>query len=755
MAHVRTKNEGNMIKTYSFKVRETNFTKDVLIEYNEYYNRLSDWVCSNLTKLTIGELAELVPEEKRNTSYYLAATDEKWVNEPMYKLFTDEYTKKSSFTDPLVANSNNCDNLILTVSAVLNPEGYECNALCLSKTTYRTFGYAKQVISNMKTKISTLKPSIKQKVVNETSSYNEKTEQVLYEMYNNGIADVTAFNDRIKYLKSKETPNEKLISRMIILRDFFKENHKDIMDKQRIMAVEQLVSFGGCKRNTNVASMTLRSQRISVKRKDGCQGYVVAIPVGTKNSIVFDLYGRRDVIKDGVELVDVCGKHADTITIKSVNGELFLDMPVAINFEKKSGKCTKTVGIDVNTKHMLIQTSVKDNGKFDYYVNLYKIFAEDEELNKILGDDEVMVNIKKNAENISFLPLEMDLLYSRILDGPQKYKLAEDRITELLKQWGIKFDAGCMAQERIYVQCVRKLRGNLKRLLYLQNKYYEAQQEYDKNMDFKDESTESKETMDKRRWESPFRNTEEGTKLYDEINTYQNRIIGIRNSIIDYAYLVLESNGYDNLSLEHLTSSQFKVSKTFPTTNSLLKYHKLQGKTKTEAEKCDAYTSHKSKYKLSLKDGVIDSIDYSAEGLKQIKKDRSRNVIIKAIHFADVKDRFVLSSNNGKASVTFVPSYHTSQIDSRDHKMFVTSKGKIVDKRKVRQIQETHVNGLNSDFNAARNIQYISENEEWRNALCKPTENQYNQPLYTPVVKSQNGMFKAIKKLGATKIWQG
>lgn len=755
MAHVRTKNEGNMIKTYSFKVRETNLKKDVMVEYNEYYNRLSDWICDNLTKMTIGELAELVPEKKRNTSYYLAAIDEKWINEPMYKLFTDEYTKKSSFTDPLLANSNNCDNLILTATDVLNPEGYEGNLLSLCKSTYRTFGYAKQIISNMKTKIGTLKPNVKRRVLGENPTYDEKMIQVLYEMYNNGIADVTGFNDRIKYLKSKETPNEKLISRMKMLRDFFKENRNDIMDKCRIMAVEQLVSFGGCKRNINGASMTLSSQRISVKRKDGCQGYVVAIPVGTKNSIVFDLYGRRDVIKDGVELVDVCGKHTDIITIKSVNGELFLDMPVAINFEKKSGKCTKTVGIDVNTKHMLIQTSVKDNGKFDYYVNLYKIFAEDEELNKILGDDEVMVNIKENAENLSFLPLEMDLLYSRILDGPQKYKLAEDRITELLKQWGINFDAGCMSQERIYVQCVRKLRGNLKRLLYLQNKYYEAQQEYDKKMGFGDKSTDSKETMDKRRWESPFRNTEEGAKLYDEINTYQNRIIGIRNSIIDYAYLVLEYNGYDNLSLEYLTSSQFKVNKTFPTTNSLLKYHKLQGKTKTEAEKCDAYISHKSKYKLSLKDGVIDSIDYSAEGLKQIKKDRSRNIIIKAIHFADVKDRFVLSSNNGKASVTFVPSYHTSQIDSSDHKMFVTSKGKIVDKRKVRQIQETHVNGLNSDFNAAKNIQYISENEEWRNALCKPTENQYNQPLYTTVVKSQNGMFKAIKKLGATKIWQG
>ena len=743
-----------MTKTYSFKVRETNLKKDVMVEYNEYYNRLSDWVCSNLTKLTIGELAELVPEKKHNTSYYLAATDEKWINEPMYKLFTDEYTKKSNFTDPLVANSNNCDNLILTATDVLNPEGYEGNLLSLCKTTYRTFGYAKQVISNMKTKIGTLKPNVKQKVLGENPTYDEKMVQVLYEMYNNDASDLKSFEDKIKYLKSKENPNEKLISRMETLRDFFKENRNDIMDKCRTMAVEQLVSFGGCKRDADISSMTLSSQCISVKRKGGCQGYVVAIPVGAKNSIVFDLYGRRDVIRDGVELVDVCSKHGKTVTIKSVNGELFLDMPVAVNFEKKSGKCTKTVGIDVNTKHMLIQTSVKDNGKFDYYVNLYRIFAQDEELNKILGDDEVMANIKKNAENVSFLPLEMELLYSRILDGPQKYKLAEDRITELLKQWGINFDAGCMPQERIYVQCVRKLRGNLKRLLYLQNKYYEVQQEYDKKMGFDDKSTDSKETMDKRRWESPFRNTEEGAKLYDEINTYQKRIIGIRNSIIDYAYLVLEYNGYDNLSLEYLTSSQFKVSKTFPSTNSLLKYHKLQGKTKTEAEKCDAYASHKSKYKLSLKDGVIDSIDYSAEGLKHIKKDRSRNIIIKAIHFADVKDRFVLSSNNGNASVTFVPSYHTSQIDSTDHKMFVTSKGKIVDKRKVRQIQERHINGLNSDFNAARNIQYISENEEWRNALCKPTENMYNEPIYVPLVKSQNGMFKAIKKLGATKIWQ-
>ena len=83
----------------------------------------------------------------------------------------------------------------------------------------------------MKTKIGALKPNVKRRVLGENPTYDEKMIQVLYEMYNNGIANVTAFNDRIKYLKSKETPNEKLISRMKILRDFFKENRNDIMEK--------------------------------------------------------------------------------------------------------------------------------------------------------------------------------------------------------------------------------------------------------------------------------------------------------------------------------------------------------------------------------------------------------------------------------------------------------------------------------------------------------------------------------------------
>ena len=102
------------------------------------------------------------------------------------------------------------------------------------------------------------------------------------------------------------------------------------------------------------------------------------------------------------------------------------------------------------------------------------------------------------------------------------------------------------------------------------------QSEYDIEMGFVDDSTESKESMDKRRFENPFRNTLVANELLAKMNNVQQDINGCLKNIINYVYKVFEQNGYDTTGLENLENSNFEKRTELPRIKSLLGYHKLK-----------------------------------------------------------------------------------------------------------------------------------------------------------------------------------
>lgn len=84
MAH--KKNVGaEIVKTYSFKVKNTNgITMEKLMnaidEFQSYYNLCSDWICKNLTTMTIGDLDQYIPEKAKGNTYATVLLDEAWKN---------------------------------------------------------------------------------------------------------------------------------------------------------------------------------------------------------------------------------------------------------------------------------------------------------------------------------------------------------------------------------------------------------------------------------------------------------------------------------------------------------------------------------------------------------------------------------------------------------------------------------------------------------------------------------------------------
>ena len=183
--------------------------------------------------------------------------------------------------------------------------------------------------------------------------------------------------------------------------------------------------------------------------------------------------------------------------------------------------------------------------------------------------------------------------------------------------------------------------------------------------------------------------------------------------------------------------------------------------TEEEMEKKDIYSViKKGYYDIIFDNDVVTDAKLSTKGELSKFKDDFFNLMIKSIHFADIKDYFITLSNNGTAGVSLVPSYFTSQMDSIDHKIYFvqdnkSGKLKLANKHKVRSSQEKHINGLNADYNAARNIAYIMENNECRNMFMKQSRTDkslYNKPSYETFIKTQGSAVAKLKKEGFVKI---
>lgn len=737
-------------KTFIFKVKNLNeciINEDVINEYKNHYNKLSNFINEHLTSLTIGEIAQTVYKGEDSPLYVTLGMSEEWKDKPLYYIFTKKYHTQSA------------DNLLYEYIKIKNIDNYTSNILNLSETYYKRNGYFKLVMSNYRTKIREMKLSIKKQKIEENSNVEMLEEQTIYEMVKYKLNTIKEWENYIEYLTDKEDANLDYIQRCKILKDYFIKNEELLKEKMTTLSIEQLKQFGGCAMKGN-GSMNILIQNYTIEEKEDSLGFVLNLPLNKKIHKI-ELWGNRQ-IKCGTKneyklLIDIINTKGQSINFKIKNGKLYVSFACDYSFNKTTSEYKQTVGIDVNVKHALIVTSENENN-IKGYLNLYKHVLKNEKFVSLLSSEELNV-FKSLSKNVVFCPIEFNFLFSRIFND--SYKEKELVFTDILYTLQKELKKAGKVEEHNYVSCVNKIRAKYVSYFKLKDVYSQKQKEYDIQMGFCDESTESKETMDQRRMEFPFRNTEIAVEILNKMNNILQDIEGCRKNIVSYAYKIFEQNGYDTIVLENLDNSNFDKTQVLPTTVSLLKYHKIQGKTIEEAKENknigNLIDGENYNFILDENNRINDAV-FSEKGLYKVKKALFINQAIKTLHFSSIKDDFILLSNNGQASVVLVPAEYTSQMDSQKHVIYYkkNEKGKLVkaSKKSVRQKQETYINGLNADVNAANNIKYIVENEQWRNIFCVKPKNYdknygYRLPQLESTKKGQHNILLELKKLGA------
>lgn len=501
-------------------------------------------------------------------------------------------------------------------------------------------------------------------------------------------------------------------------------------------------------------------QHFTIEDKENSLGFILKLPINGKVHEI-ELLGNKQIkkgTKDNYKtLIDIVNNHGNDIRFKLKDDELYIIFSCDCEFNKKESELNKIIGIDVNIKHALMMTSEIDNGDDKNYVNIYKEILKHEEFTSLLTKEEKEY-YEDLSKCVSFFPIETELLFERVLNPNNSQK--EKVFSKILDELTIQFKNDKQQHKDQYISCVKKARSLSKSYYILKQKYSEKQEEYDKQMGFFDESTESKETMDKRRFEFPFINTDTAKEILQKMKNISQDIDGCKKNIMKYAYNILENQGFDTIVFENLENSNFEKIQPLPTINSILKFHKIKGKTIDEAIKNEKIGNliQNNYYEFELDDNnrIINAF-YSEKGSYRLKKALFMNQIIKTFHFASIKDEGILLSNNNKCSTVLVPAEYSSQMDSTKNVIYgVKKNGKLVkaDKRRVRAQQEKHINKLNADFNAAKNLKYIVENETWRNVFCAKPKNYvkkhgYSMPLLEPTKKGQHKILSELKKLGA------
>lgn len=752
--HIKKIEETETIKTISLKVKDYAGIPivEAMHEYRNYYNRLSQFINSKLLTMTIGELASLLPEKCKSNKYYLYMTSDEWVNEYVYKMFMSPF------------NSINCDNIWRVYTQTINPEEYSGNILGIYNNYYRRQGYLANVLGNYRTKFSSPQINVKSKKLSESPTEEELKEQCVYEYVMHNLKTKKDWEEQIKYLEDRGESKIDIIKRIQTLYQYYKENIPTIKEYIERKSIESIVKFGGCVRKEDKLSMTIQfnpgSSNYKVKLNESKNGYTIKF----SNGLSFDVYGNRMGLLGGEEIFNIPKKHSTSITFVMRNNSLYVDIPVAVPFSKviNDGE-GKTVGIDVNLKHALFVTSEVDNGQFDDYVNVYAELLKDDVFVKVCHK-ELLDYIKDVSKYVFFAPIELNLLLSRVMkqkgyenvDNYKKLYKVEEAYLRVLDKLQKRFIDEGNNTKRIYIENLKKMRAQMKAYYILKDTYSKYQKDYDIEMGFVDESTESKETMDVRRFENPFRSTDIAQDILKKMNNVGKTVEACRNNIIAYIYKVFENSDFATIVLEKLQSSQMEKHKRIPTVNSLLKYHHVEGHTIEETKEMKIYDVVEKGYYnfiVNEKNEIIDAT-LTDKGKVVMIEAEFYNLALKVIHFADAKDYFITLSNNGSVNIALVPSQFTSQMDSIRHAIYVTKgkKGKkvIVDKKYVRPKQEKHINGLNGDYNAARNIAYIFENEELREELLKKEKecNKYGKVLYDTLIKFPAGVINKLKKFG-------
>lgn len=733
-----------MIKSIKLKVKgDCPITKYVINEYKEYYNRCSDWIKNNLTSITIGEIGKFLQDVTgKSQGYIKVALSDEWKDKPMYSLFTKDY------------NAEHANNLLYYFIRKNNFDRYDGNILNISDTYYRQNGYFKLVAGNYRTKIRTLNCKIKRKKVDTDSTSEDIESQVMYEILNRSLNKKSDWDGFISYIENVENPNIDNINRYTLLRDYFCDNEDVIKNKIELLSIEQLKDFGGCIMKQHINTMTLIIQRFKIEEKENSLGFILNLPL-SKKQYQIELWGNRQINKGTKERDAFLNTYGENIVFTINNDELYVVFSYESEFEKEETNFEKSVGLDINFKHALFVTSELDNGQFDGYINLYKYILNHSEFTNLLTEDE-RKDYEELSKVVTFCPFENQLLFARY-DKMSKFCKKEQILSKLLYALQKKLKNENRTKEYIYVSCINKLRAKYISYFILKEKYDEKNKEYDIEMGFVDDSTESKESMDKRRFENPFRNTLVANELLAKMSKVQQDINGCMSNIINYVYKVFEQNGYNIIALENLENSNFEKRRVLPTIKTIKSILKNQNINDIKAsDKIKEYIENGYYEFITNESNEIVDAKYTAKGDIKDKNAKFFNLMMKTLHFASIKDEFVLLSNNGKSQIALVPPEYTSQMDSTDHCIYMTEndKGKIVkvDKRKVRTKQERHINGLNADFNAANNIKYIVSNEKWRKVFCTPKKAKYNTPSLDATKKGQFRILEDMKKLNATKL---
>ncbi len=755
MVH-KTKESDKLVKTFKLKANISkceieNKWIPSFEEYTNYYNGVSNWICENLITMKIGNLCQYI--KNTESVYYNFITNESISNLPLYKIFTLKQTRS-------------VDNALFCAIKEINPEKYNGNSIGLSETDYRRYGYVQCVISNYRTKIGTMKAHIKYKTLPENPSYDIVFEQTMYEMIYKGLERKENWENIISNYKERQIKNIKKINRFEKLYSFFAEHSNEIIEKSNILAIEQLSLFNGCKRKS-LSAITIHSQKSKIE-KNGFTSFVLNI---NKKMGEINLFGNRQLVSvdengNRNDIIDICDKHGDYITFQIKNEKMFVIITANVDFDKENTKIENVVGADINIKHNMIVSSIIDNGNVLGYINIYKEMLNDADFCSSCTNKELDI-YKEISKSVNFGLLECESLFSRVSAQIYKENESISKIDDkfLRREKAIENVLNKLSKHYRYEDCkiatyidyTKIMRDSYKSYFILKEKYYEKQKEYDISMGYVDESNEK---MDKRRIENPFIETETAKTILNKLNRIESRLIGCRNNITNYAFDVFKNNGFDTIALEYLDSSNFDKTKIL-TPLSMLKNHNFEGKSIKEI-KTQNVKFKTDNYEFELdNNGKITNISFSQLGKREVMKANFFNLIIKAIHFAEIKDKFIQLSNNSHINIVLVPSAFSSQMDSKDHKLYIDENGKLVNKRMVRKQQEWHINGLNADFNAACNITYLAKNNELLENVClkrkKIGKASYSVPYWN--VKDSfkknvsSNMIATIKKMNMVKIF--
>lgn len=145
MSHKTNKGENAINKTFIFKANcgendIISLWKPAMEEYCTYYNKVSKWICDNLTTMKIGDLAQYI--DNKNSAYYASVTDVNKKDLPLYRIFKKGFSSQCA------------DNALYLAITKLNIENYKGNKFGLSETSYRRQGYVASVLGNYRTKMA-------------------------------------------------------------------------------------------------------------------------------------------------------------------------------------------------------------------------------------------------------------------------------------------------------------------------------------------------------------------------------------------------------------------------------------------------------------------------------------------------------------------------------------------------------------------------------------------------------------------------